>query len=96
VLAASAWVTVASVVTNVPVALSFWKADSFAYESDCWYLPSHSTLYLPIQQFPQLTLSTAVVTLFCCGVFTYLAMPLARSAIRLVLPRRSWAAGWRI
>jgi hypothetical protein len=96
VLIVSAWVSIASVVTNITQAMAFCKADGFKREFYCWYVPQRSTLYLPMQHFPTLSLSVAVVTLFCYGVLAYLAVPLAMSAARLVLPRRGWAVSWRI
>jgi hypothetical protein len=96
VLIVSAWVSIASVITNITQALDFCKSDGFKREFYCWYVPQRSTLYLPIQHFPSLSLPLAIVTLFCYGVLAYLAMPLAVSIARLVLPRRAWAVSWRI
>lgn len=96
VLIVSAWVSIASVVTNITRALDFCKTDGFRREFYCWYVPQRSTLYVPLQHFPSLSLPVAVVTLFCYGVLAYLAAPLVLSVIRAVLPRRAWTVSWRV
>ena len=87
---------IASVITNITQALDFCKTDGFKREFYCWYVPQRSTLYVPLQHFPSLSLPVAVVTLFCYGVLAYLAAPLVMSVIRAVLPRRAWTVSWHV
>lgn len=96
VLALSAWVAFTSAIADLTTVLGFCIEKQFANLWSCIYTPSDSSLWQPVTDFPHLTIATTVVAAFICLVFCYLAAPLVASVARAVLPRRSWATGWRV
>jgi hypothetical protein len=94
VLALSAWVALSGAITDLKVTLQVCRVTPML--TGCFYKPQTSSLWLGATQFPSLTLSTTVLTVIICAVVAYLAAPLAANVVRALLPRRSWAAGWRI
>jgi hypothetical protein len=96
VLALSAWVAFTSAIADLTTVLGYCIENSFEHLYGCVYYPANSSLYQPVTDFPHLAAGTWVVAVFIWLVFCYLAAPLVASLGRTVLPRRSWAAGWRV
>jgi hypothetical protein len=98
VLAMSAWVAFAGVIPNQGTVDTLCIQDNYAYAPSCDYNPVDSGLWAAVKQIHQYsaTTSASLVTLYLCLVFVYLAAPLVASVARSMLPRRSWAAGWRL
>ena len=96
VLVLSAWVGLTGAVGD-PSTLAFCARDDYALESLCWYSPEYSSLWLPLRDFPSLTVRTTVTAAYCVVVFVYLAWPLVRSLGRALSRAvdRSWIRGWR-
>ena len=98
VLVLSAWVGLAGAVADLST-LDFCVRNHAALESLCWYTPEFSPLWHPLVDFPQLTWKTGVVAAYCALVFSYLAVPLVAALLRelrMSVPTRAWAAGWRL
>jgi hypothetical protein len=98
VLVMSGWVGVAGATADLST-LDFCVRHHAALEALCWYTPEYSPLGHPLVQFPELTWKTAAVAAYCAVVFAYLAAPLVVAllrGLRLSIPTRAWAAGWRL
>jgi hypothetical protein len=96
VLALSAWVGCAGAINDRHQALAICSAGHYQNEQLCWFTPDFSPLWQPVRQFPDLTVSTMVVALYCGAVFCYLAAPLVFGLLRSVHLQRSWAKGWGV
>jgi hypothetical protein len=96
VLALSAWVAFASAIADLGTVFRFCVENTFGNLALCQYAPGNSSLYQPVTDFPHLAAGTAVIAVFIWLVFCYLAAPLVVSVVSAILPRRSWAIGWRV
>jgi hypothetical protein len=96
VLALSTWVAFTGTIADLPTVFRYCIENGFENLWSCVYIPGNSSLYQPATDFPSLSAGTAVVAVFIWLVFCYLAAPLVASVARAALPRRSWAAGWRV
>jgi hypothetical protein len=94
----SAWVGVSGAIADL-ASLDVCVSNNSAHEAFCWYVPEFSSLWRPLVQFPELTMSKALVAAWCAVVFAYLAAPLVVAlarAWRTAAPPRAWATGWRL
>jgi hypothetical protein len=94
VLAFSSYVAFAGALVYLRQELALCRADPI--KDGCFYRPQDSGLWQFAVTSHTLDWQSALLALLIVGAFVYLAIPLARSAVRPLRPRRSWIAGWRV
>jgi hypothetical protein len=94
VLAFSTYVALAGGLVYLQQELQLCRADPII--DGCFYKPQDSGLWQFAVTSQTLTLRSGLLALLIVGAFVYLAIPLAKSAVRPIWPRRSWITGWHI
>jgi hypothetical protein len=94
VLAFSTYVALAGALVYLHQELELCRANPI--KNGCFYRPQDSGLWQFAVTSNGLSLRSGLLALLIIGAFIYLAIPLVKSAVRPIWPRRSWLAGWRV
>jgi hypothetical protein len=92
-LAFSTYVALAGGLVYLKQELELCRANPI--KDGCFYRPQDSGLWQFAVTSHSLSLQSGLLALLIVGAFIYLAIPLVKSVVRPIWPRRSWIVGWR-